>query len=117
MTENHKLYEKIEALEKMSEEQIETIAEMEEERHTLFDRKEYLEGELLFVCALNERLKKEVAELKAQLKEVIEDTLFELCEDCEIRAHQHQFPDHKRCEECYCCKGCDCCECDQLAED
>jgi len=58
-----------------------------------------------------------IAELEKQLKEVIEDTQFELCEDCDIRAHQHQFPDHKYCEECDCCKGCDCCECDQPTED
>jgi chromosome segregation ATPase len=50
-------------LKKESEEQIEAIAELEEERHTLFERKEYLEGELLCVCALNERLKKENEEL------------------------------------------------------
>jgi chromosome segregation ATPase len=55
-------------LKKESEEQIEAIAELEEERHTLFERKEYLEGELLCVCALNERLKKENEELRLEIE-------------------------------------------------
>jgi cupin superfamily acireductone dioxygenase involved in methionine salvage len=55
-------------LKEESEEQIEAIAELEEERHTLFEQKEYLNGELLCVSALNERLKKENAELKERLK-------------------------------------------------
>jgi len=73
-------------LKKESEEQIEAIAELEEERHTLFEQKEYLNGELhvllyqkehlrgelggelLCVSALNERLKKENAELRLEVE-------------------------------------------------
>lgn len=34
------------------------------------------------------------------------------CAGCEDAKHDKEFPDHERCDECYCCIDCGCCECD-----
>lgn len=36
----------------------------------------------------------------------------EECAGCEDKKHDKEFPDHGRCDNCHCCIGCGCCDCD-----